>query len=101
MSALPNPISIPVDDETARKIVQELAAEIDDLREDNATLAARLSRANQLLRAIRRLEPKPQRTEGFDDDPIVNLVIAYARTHTEIQKRIEIFFQSLPLEVRP
>jgi hypothetical protein len=87
-------------DERSLNDTIQLAAEIDELREENATIAARLAKVHQVLRAIRKLEPKPQRCEGFDDSAADNLVIAYAQTHAAIKARIDLYLQTLPPEVR-
>jgi len=75
---------------SCRALAQDMAAAHADL--DRAT--NQLARAHQLLRAIRRLEAKPGRVEGFEDDAAANLAAAQAEVLARIRTRIELYLAS-------
>jgi hypothetical protein len=79
------------DDEPGYQDHLQITRELDELREDNARLTAQLARAHQILRAIKRIEPKPARCEGFEDDAAANLASAYAQAHANIRTRVDLY----------
>lgn len=66
-----------------------------DAEIEAAELRARLAKANALLRTLRRLEPKPARAEGIDDDPEALAAIAQAVYLATLRARIDHYFQSV------
>jgi hypothetical protein len=73
--------------------------EQDELRDEGNRLAAQLAKAHQVLRALRKIEPKPARAEGFEDDPQANMIVGYATALAAIRARIELYLATVP-EVR-
>ena len=101
MSALaisPSPAAIdPVwadADEQSYRAGLAVASELDEMRDTLEATKQRLAKANQILRAIRRLESKPVRCAGFDDDAAANLAVAQAETLSTIRVRIDLYFAS-------
>jgi hypothetical protein len=60
--------------------------------EECADSAAKLARAHALLRAIRRMDAKPSKPNGLDDDPLELAVIAAAVLQATINARIDLYF---------
>ena len=59
-----------------------------------AELRARLAKAWALLRTLRRLEPRPVKAEGLDDDPEALAAISAAVYVATVRARIDHFLQS-------
>jgi len=72
--------------------VQELGAELEQCKRQ-------LAKAHQVLRAVRKIEPRPAKCVGFDDDATANTVVAYAETLAGIKARIDLYLAAVP-EVR-
>lgn len=54
-------------------------------------LTIRLAKANMLLKAIRRVEPKPARAESADEDANELAVIGHAAAIATIRARIDLY----------
>ena len=67
-------------------------AECADNRENAERLQLQLAKANSLLRLLRRIEPKPARAEGIDDDPADLAIIGHAVALATIRARIDLYF---------
>lgn len=98
-AALAAPPALPswVTDESQEQRDQlQLAAEVDELRDENEQLRMQLARAHQLLRTIKRIEPKTAKAEGADDDPGAGLVVGYATALAAIRIRIDLYQAGSP-----
>lgn len=60
---------------------------------ETAELRAQLAKCHALLRTLRRLEPKPARAEGLDDDPEALAAIAHAVYLASVRARIDHYLQ--------
>ena len=63
-----------------------------DNRENAERLQLQLAKANALLRLLRRIEPKPARAEGIDDEPADLAIIGHAVALATIRARIDLYF---------
>lgn len=102
MSALAiAPLSRPLatlDDDPPCPLCPKLEGDIAELQAELQQVTGRLAKAHQVLRAIKRIEPKPARPEGFEDDPAANAIVGYASALAAIRARIDLYLAS---EVRP
>jgi len=70
------------------------APDCDSCSEYRATLAEanmRLAKVHALLRAVRAIEPKPDKPTCMDDDATELLVIAHAAALAKIKTRIDLY----------
>jgi hypothetical protein len=62
-----------------------------DYRAELERVNAKLAKANEVLRLIRRLEAKPEKPEGVLDDPAECIAIGYAMWRAKIHARIDLY----------
>ena len=62
-----------------------------DYRAELELMNMRLAKVHALLRAVRAIEPKPDKPSGLDDDATELLVIAHAAALAKIKTRIDLY----------
>jgi len=62
--------------------------------EEVARLTVKLAKVHMLLKAIRRVEPRPAKADSADDDPLELAVIGHAAAIATIRARIDLYLQA-------
>jgi hypothetical protein len=65
--------------------------DLTDLRAELDRKTITLEKAQHVPRTIRKLDVKPEKPEGLEDDPIEPTVIAYATLLAKIHARIDLY----------
>jgi hypothetical protein len=65
-----------------------------DFRAELERLTAQLAKAHALLRLLRRIEARPGKPDGLDDDPMTLALIAHAVAIATMKARIDLYLQA-------